>query len=301
MASSGIYVEVFIAGTLDQVWALTQTPEVHQRWDLRFTSIEYLPRPSDADPQRFLYETQLLGPLAIRGTGESVGQRVAPDGIASSALRFGSEQWWSLIRTGSGYWRYVPCEGGLRFLTWYDYDTRFGIAGRVVNALVLRPAMGWATAWSFDRLRLWVERAQTPEVSLVMAVVHAVARITIAAVWLWHGLVPKLLFHDAAERTMVLQAGLPAQAVVWAGVGEILWGVLMLVGWRCRWMFIVNILMMLFALAGVAMHSREYLTQAFNPVTLNLCVAALALLGYLVAAGVPTAARCLRRKPKEAA
>ena len=66
-------------------------------------------------------------------------------------------------------------EGGVRFLTWYDYEVRFRWAGRVVNAWALRPAMGWATAWSFDRLRLWVEEGQTPEVSKALATVQAVA------------------------------------------------------------------------------------------------------------------------------
>jgi hypothetical protein len=27
---------------MDEVWRLTQTPDLHQRWDLRFTSIAYL-------------------------------------------------------------------------------------------------------------------------------------------------------------------------------------------------------------------------------------------------------------------
>jgi len=36
----------------------------------------------------------------------------------------------ALIRDGSGYWRYVPIEDGVRFITQYDYDTRWGEAGR---------------------------------------------------------------------------------------------------------------------------------------------------------------------------
>jgi hypothetical protein len=47
----GIYVEIFIRGQLDDVWEKTQTPELHQRWDLRFTKIAYLPL---TQPQRFL-------------------------------------------------------------------------------------------------------------------------------------------------------------------------------------------------------------------------------------------------------
>jgi hypothetical protein len=35
-----------------------------------------------------------------------------------------------------------------------------------VDRLVFRPLMGWATAWSFDRLRLWCERGISPARSL---------------------------------------------------------------------------------------------------------------------------------------
>ena len=277
--AAGIYVERFIRGTVDEVWRLTQTPKVHQRWDLRFTRIDYLPRESDKIAQKFLYVTRLLPGIAIKGTGESVGERIASTGEATSALRFGSEQPWSLIHTGSGYWKYIPSDAGMRFLTWYDFEIHFGSFGRVVNALVLRPAMGWATAWSFDRLRLWVEDGQSPEVSLVFALVAAVSRFTIAFVWMWHGMVPKLLFGDRNEQIMLNQAGLPASILPWFGAAEVAFGLVILLGQRQRWLFLLNAAVMLVALAGVALRSPQYLSQAFNPVTLNVCVATLSVTG----------------------
>jgi len=33
-----VYVETLIRGPIDKLWRLTQTPELHERWDLRFTS-----------------------------------------------------------------------------------------------------------------------------------------------------------------------------------------------------------------------------------------------------------------------
>jgi peptidoglycan biosynthesis protein MviN/MurJ (putative lipid II flippase) len=64
-------------------------------------------------------------------------------------------------------------------------------------------------------------------------------------------------------------------------------------------MFVVNVVVMVAALVGVAVSSPEYMTAAFNPVTLNVCMIALAVVGLAVAKRVPTAARCLRAKPKE--
>ena len=131
----GIYVEARIRGTMDELWRLTQTPDLHARWDLRFTHIEYLPRPDDAQPQRFLYATRIGLGLAVEGRGETVGQRDGAGGERASALRFWSDDSRSLIREGAGYWRYVPAADGLRFFTYYDYRVRFGALGRLVDRL----------------------------------------------------------------------------------------------------------------------------------------------------------------------
>jgi peptidoglycan biosynthesis protein MviN/MurJ (putative lipid II flippase) len=64
-------------------------------------------------------------------------------------------------------------------------------------------------------------------------------------------------------------------------------------------MLVVNIVLMAATLVGVAFRSPEYVTAAFNPVTLNVCMIALAVVGLAVAKRVPTAARCLRKKLKE--
>ena len=134
---------------------------------------------------------------------------------------------------------------------------------------------------------------------MMVAFVYAVARVAIASVWIWHGLVPKLLFQAIDERRMLAEAGLPIAVLPWFGWAEILFGIAMVVGWRWRWMFGVNIVLMVAALLSVALRSPEYLTAAFNPVTLNICMIALAIVGWVVAKRVPTAARCLRKKLKE--
>jgi hypothetical protein len=293
----GIYVEILIRAPLERVWDLTQKPEVHQRWDLRFSSIEYLPKSNESDPQRFLYETRIGLGIAIRGTGESVATRVAEDTSATSSLQFASDDRLSLIREGAGYWRYIPTTAGLRFLTWYDYRVRFGAAGRLLDR-IFHPLIGWATAWSFDRMRLWAERDIAPEDSLRLAAIHALSRFAIAAVWFWHGLVPKLLFHDPDERLMLARAGLPETWLPWVGVAEIALALMVLSTWRWRGMFMLQALLMLVALLAVAFQSPAYLTHAFNPVTLNLLVFTLAIIGWIASRDLPTASRCLRVDPR---
>src|SRR5438874_2377675 len=86
----GIYVEIPIHASMDELWEKTQNPQLHQRWDLRFTQIEYLPR-EDEEPQRFLYRTRIGFGLKIDGQGESIGERDGDDGARTSSLKFWSE------------------------------------------------------------------------------------------------------------------------------------------------------------------------------------------------------------------
>jgi hypothetical protein len=189
----GIYVEIRVRAPMDALWSHTQDPGLHQRWDLRFTEIAYLPRARETDPQRFRYTTRIGFGLEISGEGTSVGERNLADGSRTSALTFGSTDPRSLIREGSGYWKYIPTDDGIRFLTWYDYRTRFGLPGRILDRLVFRPVMGWATAWSFDRLRLWLERGVDPATALRRAAAHGIARAAIGGVLLYHAVVRALV------------------------------------------------------------------------------------------------------------
>ena len=205
-----IYVETLIRTPIETVWKLTQTPELHQRWDLRFSHIEYLPRDSATEPQRFRYATRIGLGLQVKGEGESVGERNLADGSRSSALKFSSTDPRSIILEGSGYWKYVPSAEGIRFITWYEYRTRFGSFGRLFDRCIFQPLMGWATAWSFDRLRLWLETDLNPKDAAQHALVHGIARAALAFVFIYHGLVPKLLHPHADEIAMLGAAGFSA-------------------------------------------------------------------------------------------
>jgi hypothetical protein len=296
---AGIYLEILIAGDLDEIWQRTQVPELHELWDLRFTRIHYLPKEPESDPQRFLYSTRIGFGLHIDGEGESTGTKEDTAGVRTSALKFWSCDTKSLIEEGSGYWRYVPIQKGTRFLTWYDYRTRFGAAGRLVDRIFFRPLIGWATAWSFDRLRLWIERGISPQLSFRLALIHAFARLGIAFIWLWQGLMPKLLFPSRDEVAMLEAVGLPIDSLVFIGVLELLLAVAALALWRWRGFFLLNVLAMVGALATVALSSPAYLVTAFNPVTLNIATIVLSFIGYFAAVDLPSASRCLRKPTGE--
>jgi uncharacterized membrane protein YphA (DoxX/SURF4 family) len=296
-----IYVEIRIQGSSDEVWRLTQTPELHARWDLRFTDIDYLPRPDPDQPQRFRYTTRIGFGVAVRGYGEAVGEKDGADGTRTSSLKFWSADWKSLIREGAGYWQYVPTDDGLRFLTSYDYRVRFGRLGHAFDRVAFRPLIGWATAWSFDCLRLWVEKGIDPAVSIQRSLIHAVARGTVAAVWVYQGLVPKLLGPHPDERAMVRQAGVPEESAAAVaqiiGGAEVAFGLVLLFAFRRRWPLTLTVVLMIAATIGVAVNSPSYLWAAFNPVSLNLAMIALASIGLLARRDLPSAGHCLRTRP----
>lgn len=296
-----LYIETFIRAPLEEVWRHTQTPELHERWDLRFSTITYLPHEGGYAPQRLRYATRLGFGLEIAGWGETLGQNAA-DGTRASALRFGSEDRRSLIREGSGYWRYESLGEGTRFLTGHDYRARGGALGTAVDRLVFRPLMVWATAWSFDRLRLWIESGVDPAAAARRALVHAIATLGVAFVWIWHGVVPKLLGPHADELKLWLDAGFAIETArlltFAAGVSEVVFGLLVLCFARRRWPWVFTILGMLVATVGVLISSPSFVSAAFGPVSINLQLIALAVIGLLTSHDLPSARRCLRRAPK---
>ena len=175
-----LYVETLVRCDVDRLWDLTQAPDQHPRWDLRFSQI----RPTSVDAvgnQHFRYALSLPHPraavLTVTGTGISVGERRDTHGRGTSALRFFPHDRLSPLGAGAGYWRYVPTPTGVRFLTGYDYAPGWGALGRVLDPVLVRPAVGWATAWSFDRLRLWAEHGVDPAVARRSALVDAAVRV----------------------------------------------------------------------------------------------------------------------------
>jgi hypothetical protein len=296
----GIYVEILIQGEIEELWEKTQGPKLHQRWDLRFSDIDYLPC-NPGETQEFKYVTRIGAGLKIEGAGESAGERNDSNGQRTSALKFWSDDRKSLISTGSGYWKYVPTSNGIRFITWYDYQTRFGTPGSIVDRLLFRPLLGWATAWSFDRLRLWIEQGISPESSRQSTLAYAIARLTIVFVWIYHGLVPKLICRNPDELKMLHDAGITnpqlAKALFSLGFLEVCFGLMVAILWESRWPLWFTLAAMFLATLGVAATSPSFLTAAFNPVTLNLSVAALAVVALLSRTSLPTAANCLREPP----
>jgi uncharacterized membrane protein YphA (DoxX/SURF4 family) len=130
-----------------------------------------------------------------------------------------------------------------------------------------------------------------------LSAIHAVARVSLALVFLWHGLVPKLLFRHADEIALMRDAGLSnasaSRAVVIIGIAEVVFGVALLLAWRLRGLFLLAAGLMLPMTLGTIINSPRFIPAAFTPVTLNLCVAALGIIGWWASnpSGAPLSGR----------
>ncbi|MGV4983934.1 hypothetical protein ACVB8X_02475 [Streptomyces sp. NRAIS4] len=178
-----LYRETHVRADLDELWAYTQDPVMRLRWDLRFSAIDPLPG-VEGEPRRFRCAWRVLPFLTVPGTGVAAGERDRPDGTRVCAVRFSSPHPLSPIAEACAYWRYVPDAHGVRLVTGYDYRPRGGAFGAVADRLLLRPLTGWATGWSFDRLRLWLERGVTPERALVNWLIELAVRALVLTVCL---------------------------------------------------------------------------------------------------------------------
>ncbi|UTR06130.1 DoxX-like family protein [Alkalihalobacillus sp. LMS6] len=296
--SKPIYVETFIKSDLDTVWAYTQEPDLHQKWDLRFSDITYIPKEHPDAAQQFTYQTTIGFGLAIKGTGESVGEHVK-ENEKQSSLSFWADSPLSLIESGGGYWKYVEHDQGMQFLTQYNYQTKWGALGKGVD-LVFKPLMGWATAWSFDTLRLWLEKGIPPTLSFSRSLLFFLCSLVLSLIWIYQGLVPKLLFQDSGELALLTSTGWfqgkESFVLYMLGAGQILFGLSFFLWSHRRILHYVNIVALLGLAIGSLVQTSFIYTAPFNPATLTLAMVALSIIVLINLRDLPFASNCKRKK-----
>ncbi|MGE8005009.1 DoxX-like family protein [Lysinibacillus sp. NPDC093216] len=306
MKKKPIYVELDIRAPIDEAWNYTQNPKLHEQWDLRFTSITYIDKKSPEEPQRFTYETKVMPGIAVSGWGESKGEHHKKDGTKTSSLHFGTPQKISPIAEGKGYWRYIPNDQGLTFLTQYDYDVRYGKLGKLFDA-VFRPVMGWATALSFDVLKRWLEKGENPFSQYRRFFLTMLISVLFCFVWLYHGLVPKIIVQHPTEVMMIekLLGGAysqlngssnTSQIVNWIGLAEIIFALCWLLPRGKRLLFGVQIVLFPFLTLGAVLADKTIATAPFNPVTLNVALWVLSIIGLILSKDMPSAKSCKRKR-----
>jgi hypothetical protein len=216
MDQKPIYVEIVIKTDMEKLWQHTQTPELHQQWDLRFTEITYLPRDRKDERQKFQYRTRIGFGINIAGTGETKAT--------------------------------VGSSGGTR------------------------------------------------------AFVHYLSVSVIAFLWIYQGLVPKLLYPQSGESLLLKQTswfpGWEEAVLPVVGVLELGFGILLCLLHRHRTIFHIQGFLLLVLATGAIMGTPELLRAPFSPITLNLAIFGLGMVAAATIRDLPDAARCLRKAVK---
>ena len=106
-----------------------------------------------------------------------------------------------------------------------------------------------------------------------------VARWALVFVFLYHGLVPKILWVHPSEVALVAAGpGMgvdPELLVRLAGIAEVAWALVLVVLWRSRWPLYASGVALIGLFMGAAILSPSTLVAAFNPVSLTLTSLAL--------------------------
>jgi uncharacterized membrane protein YphA (DoxX/SURF4 family) len=108
-----------------------------------------------------------------------------------------------------------------------------------------------------------------------------ISRVALAFVWIYQGLVPKLVCQSPVELGLLSHLG-PMFGFLCSvmGYGEVLFGLLILLSpWR--WPFLLNIAAMLGLFGFVSLTEPQLLVQPFNPVSLNVAVIALSITAFI--------------------
>ncbi|WP_368668702.1 DoxX-like family protein [Sporosarcina sp. 6E9] len=297
LKSKPIYVEVPIHSKLDALWEASQNPHLHEQWDLRFSSITYLTK-KENEAQQFTY-TRTVGPFyKVEGWGKSIGS-FQNDNQRTSSLHFGTPQKLSPIREGRGYWKYEQLDDSVKFLTQYDYDVNFGRVGKIVDKFVFRPLIGWATALSFDVLKRWLEKGETPSSQYVRFFSTYMMTYAFAFIWMYQGLIPKIIGMHPAELSMIGNVFSDRHAllvVMIIGLLEVFFGLFWLFYRRKDHLFLVQMILFPLLTITAVISLPETAIHPFNPVTFNLSLIILSVIGFMLSRDVPSAKSCLRKR-----
>lgn len=294
-----IYVSAEMNTTMEKLWKYTQEPHIHTEWDARFTEISYVEK-KEGEPQKFSYKTKIGFGLEIAGEGEAIGEIRKETGERISSLKFWTDNTLSLIQIGRGYWKYTPRKEHIHFETQYDYDTRFGRIGNVIDFYMFLLLLGWATAWSFDALKLWLEKGLHPRLLIRRTMTYWLVCFLFAFVWMYQGIFPKIIFSHPEEMKMLSaiidSTGNSIAILKVIGMLEIIFGIIWLFPVPKQKLFILHIFMLIALTIVAGFTNIASFTKPFNPITLNLLLIGLSIVGYINSFDLPSAKNCKRKR-----
>ncbi|WYP26934.1 DoxX-like family protein [Alkalihalobacillus sp. FSL W8-0930] len=166
-----------------------------------------------------------------------------------------------------------------------------------------RPLIGWATALSFDVLKRSIEKHESPKWQFTRFFLSMSMVLLFSFIWLYHGLVPKILLKHPDEVMMIEKAlGISGNSAGFAvsivGFLEIFLAAMWLFYKNKRHLFFIHMFIFPLLLLSAIIVAPQSLGDPFNPVTFNVALMTLSVVGFYLSKDLPTARTCRRRRKK---
>jgi uncharacterized membrane protein YphA (DoxX/SURF4 family) len=120
-----------------------------------------------------------------------------------------------------------------------------------------------------------------------LVTVKIISRVALGLVWLYEGLVPKLLFLRADELDLVRRSGVfwrtPEWTLLVMGIAQIAIGIWLIVGWAERIAVATATLCMFVLIVLVASGNPGMLTDPYGALVKDFCLIACAITVWLLA------------------
>lgn len=103
----------------------------------------------------------------------------------------------------------------------------------------------------------------------------------LAVLWIYQGLIPKILFPSVDELRIWQLQGFSEVAALWlmrsSGMAEIIFGGLFFICTQTKWLHVLNVAGIVVLSLLIVMLQPSYFIQAFNPFVMNLAMALLSI------------------------
>jgi len=136
-----------------------------------------------------------------------------------------------------------------------------------------------------------ISEAQIPNLKKTLLFVLKVSNSLIALTWIYHGVVPKLMFMETGELEMLTASGLftgfEKEGVYAAGIAEILFGLGFLFFGKLRILHYLNIFSLLALGATAFLAKPEIYLAPFNPATTSFGVIGLSIIALRLLKFIP--------------
>ena len=113
---------------------------------------------------------------------------------------------------------------------------------------------------------------------------YFITRISVAIIFLYHGLVPKLLYKNSQEILMnntLMPFVAEAPALLFSGIAEVLYAIALVVFYRSRALMYPTMVFSVLVTIALIFSLPGLFQNAFNPFTINLSIFVLALINTL--------------------